>query len=250
MNYYIITGTSRGLGEAIALRLMEPGNHLFCISRNESSKLTELAGRSGASVEHIPFDLTNGAAISGMMASIFGRIDHAEAKSIVLINNAGTVTPIAPIERCADDEIIANIAINLTAPILLASAFIDLAQSIQADKKIINISSGAGKKPYFGWSSYCSAKAGLDLFTRCTALEQEEKAFPVRAISFAPGIIDTEMQAQIRATNVDNFKDLERFISFKEEGMLLSPEEVAHYVVRLLESDYSGGEIVDIKQLQ
>jgi len=142
-----------------------------------------------------------------------------------------------------------NIQLNLMAPMILISSFITLSNSLKTDKRIINISSGAGKKPYFGWSNYCSAKAGMDMLTRCVGLEQVDKDFPVKSISFAPGIIDTEMQSEIRATNKENFKDLDRFISFKEEGKHLSPDEVSEYVLKLLEMEYENGEVIDIKQL-
>lgn len=250
MKYYIITGTSRGFGEAISKKLINKGNHLFCISRNENSKLINLANNNGVPLEYICFDLLDVNRIRVMMESIFSQINSEEVESIVLINNAGTVTPIKPIELCSDAEIIDNIQLNLTAPILLTSSFISLASSIKTDKRIINISSGAGKKPYFGWSNYCSAKAGLDLFTRCVGVEQKNKDFPVKSISFAPGTINTEMQSEIRATKKEYFKDLERFISLKEEGKLLSPDEVSEYVLKLLEQDYEGGEVLDIKQFQ
>lgn len=248
MKYFIITGTSRGLGEALSKKLMGNGNQLFCISRSENSTLINSAQERGASLEYIAFNLLDVNQIGELMKKIFEKINKDDAESIVLINNAGTVTPIKPIENCTDNEIANNIQLNLTAPMILTSCFISLTESINTDKRIINISSGAGKKPYFGWSNYCSAKAGLDLFTRCVGVEQEDKENPVKIISFAPGIIDTEMQEEIRATKKDDFKDLERFISFKEEGKLLSPDQVADCVLHVLNQKYEGGEVLDIKQ--
>ncbi len=247
MKYFIITGTSRGLGEAISQKLIKKGNHLFCIARNENSKLINLANNNKVSLDYFSLDLLDTNRIREMMESIFSKINNEEVESIVLINNAATVTPIKPIELCSDTEIQNNIQLNLTAPIILTASFISLASSIKANKRIINISSGAGKKPTFGWSNYSSTKAGVDLFTRSVGLEQKDKDYPVKAISFAPGIIDTEMQAQIRATNKEFFKDIDRFISYKEEGKLLSPDEAAEYVLKLLELDVEGGEVIDIK---
>lgn len=172
---------------------------MACISRNENTRLIDLAKNNGVSLEYIRFDLLDVNRIRGIMEDIFLQIKTEEIKT---------------------------------------------------DKRIINISSGAGKKPYFGWSNYCSAKAGMDIFTRCVGLEQVDKDYPVKSISFAPGIIDTEMQSEIRASNKENFKDLERFFSLKEEGKLLSPDEVSKYVLKLLELEYEGGEVIDIKQFQ
>lgn len=251
MNYYIITGTSRGLGESLAKQLMTTGNVTFCISRNKNESLIQLADENNVTLEYIPFDLFQVDMLESLMQGIFSRIDHSNIESLVLINNAGILAPIKPAELCTSKEIITNTHINLTAPMILVSSFIALAANIKANKQIINISSGAGKKPYHGWSSYCSAKAGLDHFTRCVGLEQSTQANPVRILSLAPGVIDTEMQREIRATPKEQFHDLDRFISLKEDGKLQDADTVARFVIDLLKNDErQNGEILDIRQFQ
>jgi benzil reductase ((S)-benzoin forming) len=251
MKYYIITGTSRGLGEAIAKELLNKGNSIFCISRIRNEKLIGLAKELKVDLEYISFDLSQVDNIDSLMRKLFMKINRTKVESLTLINNAGVLAPIKPIELCTSEEIITNTHINMTAPMLLSSNFISLAEDIKVDKQIINISSGAGKKPYFGWSNYCSSKAGIDLFTRCIGLEQAKKEYPVRIISFSPGTIDTEMQQEIRMTAKENFQDIERFISFKEEGKLLAPEVVARYVLQIMDNkEIRNGELLDIKQFQ
>ncbi|MCK5839027.1 MAG: SDR family NAD(P)-dependent oxidoreductase [Bacteroidales bacterium] len=71
MNYYIITGTSRGIGEAIAKALLSKNNMLFCIARNESEALKNLAAEKGALIDQITFDLSNSAGIGTLMENIF-----------------------------------------------------------------------------------------------------------------------------------------------------------------------------------
>ncbi|CAM2903721.1 (S)-benzoin forming benzil reductase [Paenibacillus sediminis] len=249
MNYYIVTGTSQGLGEAIARQLLSKGNHVFCISRSENKDLMEAAQGEGVELEYYNFDLSNVDRIDALMNNIFGKISKEYIESIALINNAGVVTPMKPIELCNSEEIIQNIQVNLTAPMLLTSAFVSHLDHVKADKRVINISSGAGKKPYFGWSNYCSAKAGIDMFTRTVALEQEHKEYPVKIISFAPGVVDTAMQGKIRKSSKDNFKDLDRFIKMKDDGALYTPQYVAEYVLQLLTQDLVGGEILDIRNM-
>ncbi len=249
MNYYIVTGTSRGLGEAIIEQLLQEGNFLFCISRNKNEKLIEQAMKLNIGMTYFPFDLSQVNQIDGLMESIFSYIDKANVESLTLINNAGIVAPIKPIELCTSEEIITSTLVNMTAPMVLTSNFISRASEIKADKQIVNISSGAGKKPYYGWSNYCSSKAGIDLFTRCVGLEQADKAYPVRVLSFAPGTVDTDMQQEIRKSNKEDFHDIERFISLKEEGKLLTPEFVAKFLIDLLENkDVGNGEMLDIRQ--
>lgn len=251
MSYYIITGTSRGLGESLVKALLTPVNLIFCISRTKNESLIKLANENNVALEYIPFDLSQVDKLESLMQGIFSKIDHSNVESLVLINNAGILAPIKPVELCSSEEIITNTHINMTAPMILSSSFIALAAHIKANKQIINISSGAGKKPYHGWSSYCSAKAGLDHFTRCVGMEQSTQENPVRILSLAPGVIDTEMQREIRATPKEHFHDLDRFISLKEDGKLQDADAVARFVLELLQNnEILNGEILDIRQFQ
>lgn len=253
MNFYIVTGTSRGLGEAIASKLISPENYLFCISRSTNESLIKQSEDMKSKVEYINVDLNEIEGIDTMMSRIFNVINESEVHSIHLINNAGVLGPIEPVGLSSSNEIIKNVNVNLIAPMLLTNLFISHTNKYNVDKRIINISSGAGKHPYFGWSSYCSTKAGLDLFTQCTGLEQSNNTeSPVTICSIHPGVIDTEMQVEIRNTDKNNFVDLEQFIAFKEEGILQTPDSVADVVIKLLEEDkeFIQGKVLDIKQFQ
>jgi len=132
---------------------------------------------------------------------------------------------------------------------ILTSLFIKHAKDHKAEKRVINISSGAGKKPYYGWSIYCGSKAAVDLFTRCVSLEQQAREYPVKIISFAPGIVDTDMQQEIRSTAKEDFEQLERFVAFKNDGKLSKPEDVAEKVIELMfDKEFMDGGVIDISQ--
>lgn len=132
---------------------------------------------------------------------------------------------------------------------ILTSTFMKHTKDWKVDKRVINISSGAGKNPYFGWGAYCTTKAGVNMFTQCVATEEVEKEYPVKIVAFAPGVVDTNMQSQIRETNKEDFINLDRFIALKEEGKLLSPEYVAKAIRNLLETeDFPQGEIIRIDE--
>ncbi|MCX8129469.1 MAG: (S)-benzoin forming benzil reductase [Clostridia bacterium] len=249
MNYIIITGTSRGLGESLAEKLLRDNNHIFCISRKKNEKLLSKAKACLVPLDYFEYDLKNVGELDWLSNAIFEKIDKSAAESLCLINNAGTVTPIKPVGTISSGEIANNLSVNLLSPMILTSLFIDFSRNMNIDKRVINISSGAGKKPFFGWGCYCSAKAGLDLFTQCVGLEQQDKEYPVRIISFSPGIIDTEMQKEIRSTKEEDFIQLERFINFKKEGKLLSPDYVADKVIRLVSGkDFKQGGVADITE--
>jgi NAD(P)-dependent dehydrogenase (short-subunit alcohol dehydrogenase family) len=110
-----------------------------------------------------------------------------------------------------------------------------------ADRRILQISSGAGRKAYAGWSVYCATKAALDHHTRCVALDRTPG---LRISAIAPGVIDTDMQALIRGSTDENFPDRPRFVEMHREGKLRSARQVARAVVELLLSDEFGREPV------
>ncbi|PKM95621.1 MAG: short-chain dehydrogenase [Firmicutes bacterium HGW-Firmicutes-1] len=248
MNYYIISGTSRGLGEAIARKLLKEDNYLICISRTTNNNLVKTSKEKGYKLCYIEFDLSRVDKLDEIMTRIFENIKLDDAEKICLINNAGTVAPIKTIDDSSTSEIISSFNVNTLAPIVLTSNFIAMLKEFRCEKRIVNISSGAGKKPYDGWSCYCSTKAALDMFTRCVAIEQEKEEFPVKIISFAPGIIDTDMQNEIRQASIKHFSQLERFIGLKENGSLMSVDFVADKAIDLLDNiKFIQGGVIDIR---
>ena len=247
MKYYIITGASRGLGEALVTKLMVKGNHIICVSRSKNTDLIQEAQENHIDIDYYQYDLSITEGIEELTERMFERINKADAESISLINNAGVVSPIKPIHLCSGAEMEASIKINTLAPMILTSQFMKHTDDWEVEKKVINISSGAGKKPYFGWSSYCSSKAAIDIFTRCAGVEQNGYKYPVKVISFSPGIIDTDMQGEIRSSNKENFQEIERFIAFHKDGKLKSAEDVADKVIKLLcEKEIENGALIDI----
>jgi benzil reductase ((S)-benzoin forming) len=249
VRYAIVTGTSRGLGEAIVRQLLKKEVIVFSISRSRNTELEEMAKESGTLFYPFSFDLYTSHEIEELMDEVFALLDVDSASAVYLINNAGMLAPMKPVERAEASAMIQNVNVNLLAPMLLTSEFLKRTSGAPIEKRIINISSGAGKNPYYGWGAYCTTKAGIDMFTRCVALEEEGKEYPAKVISFAPGVVDTSMQAEIRSTNKEDFINLDRFRALKEDGKLLSPDYVAQAVVDLLETgDFMQGGIVRIDE--
>ncbi|UTR08928.1 (S)-benzoin forming benzil reductase [Evansella sp. LMS18] len=237
MKYIIITGASRGLGKATAELFLEHGYHVISVARSENEGLAAKASEKGAYFTNLQYDLSDTDGIAGLMNDVFQKINTGQAEEIHLINNAGILDPIKPVERSSAREIKLNINVNLIAPMVMVSEFMKHAADLPTEKRIINISSGAGRHPVYGWGCYGSSKAGLDLFSQTVSAEQRGKKFPVKSVSFAPGIIDTDMQKQIRATDKEDFADVERFKEYKEEEQLLPPEKVAGILVELIENE-------------
>jgi benzil reductase ((S)-benzoin forming) len=116
-------------------------------------------------------------------------------------------------------------------------------EKLSADRRILNISSGAGRNPTTGWGVYCSTKAALDMYSRVIHAEQGENG--VRVVSLAPGVVDTAMQATIRASNPRDFPEVSRFKEMHESGKLATPEGVAARILNYLDRDDFGTTDID-----
>ena len=247
MNFFIITGTSKGLGEAIAKKLVSPENQLACISRSKNLDLMDLAEHKNCVLDYYEFDLTETSNIKSLMNDMISKIDKSKVNKITLINNAGTVEPIKPMGRSDDSDIQTNITLNLISPSILINNFIKYTKDIPVKKDIFNISSGAATRAVYGWAPYCSSKAGINLLTQTIALEMEETEYSV--YSFSPGVVDTSMQKRIRSSSEEDFVELNRFIGLKEEGKLLKPSLVAEKIIELLENnELKNGGIYHMKE--
>lgn len=251
MKFYIITGTSRGIGEALATQLLSELHHIFCISRTINQKLIDLATEKNNKLSYLPFDLYHLNRIEQLFEEIFKTIKHqsSQVEAIYLINNAGMLSPVAPIEHNHADLIIENVQINLLAPMIMTSNFIKHTQEMNIDKRIMNISSASAKYLLPSQSCYSTSKAGLDSFSKSVKLEQMNKAYPVRIVSVYPGMIDTQMQAEIRSTDSDHFPHVDQFIQIAKEGKLQTPEYTAKKLIDIL-LDQQFGQTALIEELQ
>lgn len=250
MHTILVTGASRGIGQAIVDRLLGPGRRVICVSRDQPKAWLEEAARTGMEHAWHPVDLSDLDQVQAALPTLFAPALWRGTDRAWLINNAGTVAPVKRMGAMNPEALKRNIALNLTAPLMLANAFLEATERLGCPRLVVNVSSGAAKRPIDGWSAYCSSKAGLDMATRALALEQAGSGNPVRVLSFAPGIVDTRMQEEIRGAAPEDFALLERFIAYKKEGKLASPEDVARVLLAYLEADsFENGALVDYREL-
>ncbi|HTS86478.1 MAG TPA: SDR family NAD(P)-dependent oxidoreductase [Usitatibacter sp.] len=243
MNLYIVTGTTRGLGEALAAQ----------IAKDKDNELIAIARAPDADVPggvRFSADLSDLGAVAKVAARIEARIRGRRYEKAVLINNAGIVQPVAPLERADAAELERNLAVNLVAPMLLMREFLRATESGAKLRRIVNISSGAGRRPIGGWSAYCAAKAGLDMATRVVALEAQSRGLAVEAVSLAPGVIDTAMQERVRGADASDFADVERFRQMKADGTLRKSADVAADILRAERSGrLAANPVADLREL-
>ncbi len=239
----IVTGHSRGLGEAIAAALLDQHVDVLGLSRKETM---HLGARDGATFSQLSVDLSDPSTLASQdMADHLKRF-MAGAERVLLVNNAGIVEPIGPVGTGGASSIIKAVTLNVAAPLALTDLFQAVAGQI-GDRRILHISSGAGRRGMAGWNVYCATKAALDNHARAV----QEDAIPgLRITSLAPGVIDTDMQADIRASSEERFPAIEQFKAMKAEGVLASPMQAGSRIARYLLSDAFGGEpITDLRSL-
>ena len=132
--------------------------------------------------------------------------------------------------------------VDLEAPMLLTAAFLRATAAWPVPRKVLNISSGLGRRPMASQAAYCAAKAGMDHFTRCVALEEARERNGAKVCSLAPGVIDTDMQVQLRGADPTAFPDRDRFAGLKVAGQLSTPSEAATRVLAYLARPDFGAE--------
>ncbi len=226
-----ITGTSSGIGEALALKCLNEGLQVIGMSRKCTIEQSNYS--------HIFIDLSDLEAISNF--DFLSNIND----DIVLVNNAGVVGPIKPIGHQIEAEIIQVNHVNVIAPQLLTNKFIHKFQPLDKQYQIINISSGAGKHSIDAWSTYCASKAAIDLFSETVAEELKSRNFNNWTIqSIAPGVVDTKMQQNIRESNPKDFLNHQKFVDLNNSNELASPNHVSEKLFDIISGNIKQQNVV------
>ena len=247
-NLYILTGASRGMGLAMAEQLLAPDNHLLCISRHTVDSLGTRSSSLACALEQWPLDLQDGLAAGARLAQWLQSLQASGFTSATLINNAGVIPDIAPLSATDPAQLIRALRVGLEAPMLLTSAFLRATESWTMPRKVLNISSGLGRRAMASQTAYCAAKAGMDHFTRCLALEEALKPLGAKVCSMAPGVIDTDMQVQLRSANANAFPDQNSFLNLHKNGQLSTPADAAALVLaRLARADFGSQPVDDVR---
>lgn len=241
---FIVTGSSRGVGAALVDQLLQPGHLVLGIARQANPVMRTVAEASGAIYQQWQRDLADPLPVAQELRNWLAALDSSKLRSATLINNAGVIGGGAPVEQIALPVLSQALRVGLEATLLLCAAFLDASAGWSAQRRVMNISSGLGRRAMAGSAAYCAAKAGMDHLSRALALEQAALANPARVVAMAPGVIDTDMQNELRTMDPALFPDRQRFIDLKEGGQLLSPEACATQLLARLERADFGSEIV------
>ena len=228
-----ITGSSKGIGKALAEELLTKESNLVCgLSRSSSI--------NHYNYEHISIDLSDISDVKNFNFETNDKVDK-----YILVNNAGMVEPVGRVGKLDNSNIEKAYNLNLIAPSILMNKFISTFESLNVDLHIINISSGAGKYPIDGWATYNSTKAGLDMFSKVLFDELNiDTKNRIHIHSVAPGIVDTEMQEIIRSKESAEFSNIEKFKEYHKNGDLNSSSNVAKKLLEIIKNPKKFNETI------
>jgi benzil reductase ((S)-benzoin forming) len=230
----VVTGASRGLGAGLAVHFAGSGMHLGLCARHRPALVART--RPTAHDGHVvsaeapvceAVDVTDRVALERFAGSVvdrFGRID-------LWVNNAGVLGPIGPLSELDPIAAAEVIEVNTVGALNGGALFAAHVRSRPGPGVLVNISTGAATTPYVGWAAYCASKAAVDQLTRVVALEEARHG--LTAYSVSPGLIDTDMQAAIRACDEESFPSVARFRQAAAEHRFNSPGWVADYILDL-----------------
>ena len=227
----IITGASKGLGFELTRQSLKAGDTVVTMERRPSKALVEEADKIGCNFIQFTADLLDRKGAVELLMWLLSDKEYAE-------------------HDASPQGAVDCIRVNFEIPVLLTQAFLNETRSWKGERRVMNISSGAGRKSVPGWAMYCSTKAALDRFTAVTAEDQLGKPNPARLRAVGPGVVNTGMQGSIRDSSKEDFPNVDRFIDLEKDGKLQSPEDTAKRLLNYLNSDEFGKEpISDIRNI-
>ncbi|HET8725269.1 MAG TPA: SDR family NAD(P)-dependent oxidoreductase [Anaeromyxobacteraceae bacterium] len=231
----LVTGTSSGIGLAVARELLERGWDVAGIARRP-------APLHHPRYRHLRLDLADVARLESEMEGAFGDALRLDGRARVgLVNGAATLEPVGPTGALPAAGLARAFAVNAVAPAWLLGFFLRRVRG--RPLRVVNVSSGAARRPYAGWSAYCSTKAALRMAGEVVGAEAREyapgTALPtdVALVSYEPGVVDTEMQAAVRGAVAEAFPQVRRFLDLHASGQLHHPSKPAAEIADLLGSD-------------
>jgi benzil reductase ((S)-benzoin forming) len=231
----VVTGTTSGIGSAVARMLLDTGWRVLGVARRPASVQHDL-------YEHVRVDLHDIGALDAALAPGLKTLLAGPALArIGLVNNAADPALLGPVANLDPRRLAAVFATNVAAPIWLMGSLVRLAPPA-ATLRIVNVSSAAAVQAFPGLAAYGTSKAALRMAGMALAAELDSTADTavrerdIAVLSYEPGIVDTPMQAMARSQPPDVLPSRDLFVRFEAERRLVSPDVPAREIVAFLES--------------
>ena len=233
----LVFGASAGIGEAAAYALAEAGCYVAVAARrgSECERVAHhIRANGGGALAHA-CDVADYGAVERTVAAI----DRERAQLNILVNCAGVIQPIARLEDSDPAAWGASVGINLIGVYNGLRATMGRFREAGAGV-VVNVGSGAAEVAMEGWSAYCAAKAAVAMLSKCYA--EETRGTGIRVYDFRPGVVDTQMQVEVRASGINP-------LSKRPRGQLAPASEPARALVWLCTDDAASfsGKFVDIR---
>ena len=231
----IVTGTSRGIGHALAVELLNRGWNVVGLARGKQP-----SDLKNPLYIHHRLDVGDLEALDMWCRSYLGDQQLSEHDRIGLVNNAAFLEPVGPTTSLASQELSNQMAVNFIAPTYMTGFVLEHSPT-QTPITVINLSSGAATKAQPGWTGYCASKAALRIAGEVLAAEVQ--TYPellkrkLSVVTYAPNVVDTQMQEDLRAMEKTRFPDKQRFVDLNREGILVPAHGPAIEMSDLLEHD-------------
>ena len=222
----LITGTGSGIGKALAELLLSENYLVFGYSRTNQIE--------NKNFTFTTIDLSNLQEVQKLQFP-----DFDVTSNVLLVNNAATIGSILPLDKKETTDIINEYHLNLITPTLLSRKFISTYTANQ--KLIIHIGSGAANSPIPFWSTYCATKSALDMLTKVIT---EEKHKNLTVFSVHPGVVDTNMQKEIRESDANSFPLHQKFVDYYTNKELFSTTFVALKLLQIIQKKDNFEEII------
>lgn len=234
--FALVTGTSSGIGDAVARLLLDTGWHVLGVGRRD-------AAIGNANYEHCAVDLGD---TSRMMRALEPRLAQLLAGAgwarVGLVNNAAHAGLLGPIDQLDVGEFPAVLATNVIAPVWLMKRFLE--RTARATPlRIVNVSTAAAVRGFAGLGGYGASKAALRMAGMALAAELQDAQArgaehrDIAILSFEPGTVDTPMQENARTSSRETLPSVDLFKRFAAEGRLIPPSAPASDIVAFLESE-------------
>ncbi|MCJ1463172.1 hypothetical protein MMC07_001777 [Pseudocyphellaria aurata] len=221
----IVTGASRGIGLAAARYLIDHSHNVVVLARGKEA-LEKIHSEYPKQVRVVAGDMADFSlaqtAVEATMEQ-FGQIDG-------LIINHGTLPPVATVGNCDIEAWQQNFNVNFFSAVALAKAALPSLR--KSNGRIIFTSSGAATNAYGSWGAYGSSKAALNHLAKTISIEEPN----VVSIAVRPGVVDTQMQRELRDTHASKMleKEAAKFYDLHEAGELLKPEQPSTVIAKLV----------------
>lgn len=230
-----VSGGSSGIGRALIEALPF-----------DDARVVNFARRPAPRSDHVEVDLATLPGIERAARGFADELKGFSGNAVYFIHCAGVLTPIGFVGESDAALYAHNVMLNSVAPQILGDAFFRALPATGPSATMLNIGSGAARFSIPGWTGYCAGKAAADHWVRTAGQELAMRERPHKVISVSPGIVETAMQQEIRATPGEDFPQLPRFVEIYERGENREPERVARDLWKLLLSEPENGAVLEL----